>query len=226
MARQTKLDAQFTRARIVEAALAEFAVRGMHATTMEDVAVRAGVTRGAVYWHFADKSALVAAVITGLDWPLDIGMRVEAYQAHPRPLELLGRALRQRIERCANTPSQWQAVQLVLHQRYQAPTPGAMAQVMHTMDGAVHRLSQVMAIALHRRQLRAELAPLAVAQGLHAVGMGMLSEWSQASPRRQRHMALLGIELFLRGASANHTPAWHAAGPLPGLAGLRPPRAP
>lgn len=47
-----------TKARVLDAALAVFGELGYQATSLEDVAERAGVTRGAVYYYFTDKDDL------------------------------------------------------------------------------------------------------------------------------------------------------------------------
>lgn len=203
MARHTKAEAELTRSRIVEAALAAFAANGVRGTTLEDVAVRAGVTRGAVYWHFADKQALVSEVIARLEWPLDIGEDIEAYHAHPQPLQLLLQQLRQQMEHCVNAPSQWGTVKLVLRHSVRSELPSdSMTQVEHAMVETVRRLSRVMAIAHHRRQLRAGLSPMSVAHGLHAVGIGMLAQHAREAMHTQRQVSPLCLELFLTGASA------------------------
>jgi AcrR family transcriptional regulator len=51
-----------TRARILEAARALFAERGWAATSVEGVVRTAGVTKGALYHHFRDKTDLLRAV--------------------------------------------------------------------------------------------------------------------------------------------------------------------
>ncbi len=58
MARRTKEDTEQTRLRILASARETFLVRGMTGTTLEHIAAAAGVTRGAIYWHFANKKAL------------------------------------------------------------------------------------------------------------------------------------------------------------------------
>lgn len=50
------------RAAILEAALKIFAERGFHATTLEDIAAAAGITKGTIYWYFKTKEALVSAI--------------------------------------------------------------------------------------------------------------------------------------------------------------------
>ena len=58
MARKKKEDAQKTRQLLIEAAIGEFATRGVANTTLTDIADAAKVTRGAVYWHFSSKAEI------------------------------------------------------------------------------------------------------------------------------------------------------------------------
>lgn len=51
-----------TRARLLEAALAVFAERGFHGTSIEDICQQAGFTRGAFYSNFASKDELFLAL--------------------------------------------------------------------------------------------------------------------------------------------------------------------
>lgn len=55
--------AQATQAAIITAAATIFAERGFARTTLDVVAVEAGVTKGALYFHFASKRDLANAVI-------------------------------------------------------------------------------------------------------------------------------------------------------------------
>ena len=58
MARRTKADALKTRQHLIETAIAQFAARGVSNTTLNDIADAANVTRGALYWHFENKTQL------------------------------------------------------------------------------------------------------------------------------------------------------------------------
>ncbi|EPY1556948.1 acrEF/envCD operon transcriptional regulator [Klebsiella quasipneumoniae] len=58
MVRKTKEEALRTRQLLIESAIQQFALRGVTNTTLTDIADAAGVTRGAVYWHFASKTEL------------------------------------------------------------------------------------------------------------------------------------------------------------------------
>lgn len=58
MARRTKADALKTRQHLIETAIVQFAARGVSNTTLNDIADAANVTRGALYWHFENKTQL------------------------------------------------------------------------------------------------------------------------------------------------------------------------
>ncbi len=52
-----------TRARLIEAALTVIGEKGFHRTTLDEIAARAGLTKGAVYDNFESKDALFLAVV-------------------------------------------------------------------------------------------------------------------------------------------------------------------
>ena len=63
MARKSKLEAEKTRARILASALSLFVKKGYEHTTFVDIAARLKMTKGAVYWHFESKEALLVALV-------------------------------------------------------------------------------------------------------------------------------------------------------------------
>lgn len=66
--RRTQADrSATTTAALVRAARDLFAEQGFAATTRDQIAARAGVTRGALYHHFESKTALAAAVVAKLE---------------------------------------------------------------------------------------------------------------------------------------------------------------
>jgi len=58
MARKTKAQALETRQHILDIAIRLFSQQGVSSTSLADIAKAAGVTRGAIYWHFKNKSEL------------------------------------------------------------------------------------------------------------------------------------------------------------------------
>ncbi|WP_439891145.1 TetR family transcriptional regulator [Ralstonia sp. 25C] len=181
MVRRTVAGAAQTRQRVINAAITVFSQHGVHAATLEDVAVRAGVTRGAVYGHFGGKPALVAAVLGGLRWPLDIGDDLWGYAVHPRPLQHLHAQLHAQLMQCAQDNTQWSLVGLVLRQSDCAQWPQPVIDHIANLKArAIANLGYVMHTARKRNQLRADMTPEAAARCLHAVGIGLLWEHAGA----------------------------------------------
>src|ERR1700720_1803246 len=67
---------------ILDAALAEFAARGFAAARMDDIAARAGVTKGTVYLYFQSKEDLFKSLVRE-----SIGAAIEARMADARNFE-------------------------------------------------------------------------------------------------------------------------------------------
>ena len=63
MSRKTREEAEKTRARILASALSLFVRKGYEKTTFTDIAARLKMTKGAVYWHFETKEALLVALV-------------------------------------------------------------------------------------------------------------------------------------------------------------------
>ncbi len=74
MARKTKEEAEQTRAALLEAAEQVFFVKGVARTTLDDIASAAGMTRGAVYWHFDNKDDLLTALFNQATLPKEAMM--------------------------------------------------------------------------------------------------------------------------------------------------------
>ncbi|WBU48339.1 multidrug efflux transporter transcriptional repressor AcrR [Kosakonia pseudosacchari] len=62
MARKTKQQALETRQHILDVAMRLFSQNGVSATSLAEIAQAAGVTRGAIYWHFKNKSDLFSEI--------------------------------------------------------------------------------------------------------------------------------------------------------------------
>jgi TetR/AcrR family acrAB operon transcriptional repressor len=71
MARATKEEALETRNRILDAAEDVFHAQGVSRTSLADVADRANVSRGAIYWHFRNKSDLFDAMCERVRLPME-----------------------------------------------------------------------------------------------------------------------------------------------------------
>jgi TetR/AcrR family acrAB operon transcriptional repressor len=71
MVRRTKEEAQATRSHILDTAELVFEQRGVSGTSLGEIAKAAGLTRGAIYWHFHDKADLFNAMMERVTLPLE-----------------------------------------------------------------------------------------------------------------------------------------------------------
>lgn len=90
--RRSKQDAEQTRTDILDAAERLFCTQGVASTTLEKISRAAGVTRGALYWHFKDKLDLLRALHERSLMPEEVLIRNAAAQGHDDPLGLLEQA--------------------------------------------------------------------------------------------------------------------------------------
>ncbi|HIV72298.1 MAG TPA: TetR family transcriptional regulator [Candidatus Aquabacterium excrementipullorum] len=73
--RRTKEDAQLTREKLLDTAEVVFSSKGVARTSLQDIAQAAGLTRGAIYWHFQDKAALFSAMMDRIVTPMEQALK-------------------------------------------------------------------------------------------------------------------------------------------------------
>jgi TetR/AcrR family transcriptional regulator, acrAB operon repressor len=104
MARKTKEAAAATRDSILDAAEKLFVEQGVSRTTLQHIATAAGVTRGAIYWHFDDKGALFNAMMERAILPLEAEMQVLDQAESDDPLLDLRNHMLAVLDRTVNDP--------------------------------------------------------------------------------------------------------------------------
>src|SRR5690349_8299683 len=85
MVRRTKEDALATRSSLLDAAERLFQAKGVSGTSLNDIAVAAGTTRGAIYWHFKDKADLFNAMMARVTMPLEEAFQQSGVGEDPLP---------------------------------------------------------------------------------------------------------------------------------------------
>jgi len=91
-----KMQGLFTREKILDSAEILFFERGVTSTSLEDIAHAAGMTRGAIYGHFSNKWALVAAMFERSALPLD-PFTISAEKMHGSTIVALRAELEQQL---------------------------------------------------------------------------------------------------------------------------------
>ena len=86
MVRRTKAEALQTRAQILDAAEQVFHRKGVLSASLKDIASEAGVTRGAIYWHFKNKHDVFMAMVDRSRLPFDSLAERAEDASEPDPL--------------------------------------------------------------------------------------------------------------------------------------------
>jgi TetR/AcrR family acrAB operon transcriptional repressor len=175
--RRTKEDSEETRQRILVAARREFALHGVTRTTMQRIAAAAGVTRGAVYWHFADKQDLFRAMREQVSLPLFDRTELLAVDSRD-PLEAIEVFLKGMIDRIA-ADLQTRRTFEILSLRCEYVDEFRSELKRHTQR--CHELMAKFARLYQRAReigiMRADVAPETAALGTCVFVTGMLRLW-------------------------------------------------
>jgi TetR/AcrR family acrAB operon transcriptional repressor len=173
MARKTKAEAALTRHRIVESARQVFSRAGVTNTSLEQVAKEAGVTRGAVYWHFRDKADLFRAVRTDTGTLLKLGP-ADAGDALRR-LEL---TLLEAIRRLREEPAARQTYEVMLWKcEFVDELAPVRTELMKAGEAFAAELRELYARAVAEGLTAPGLDPALAALETFALYAGMVKLW-------------------------------------------------
>ncbi|RJX32777.1 MAG: TetR family transcriptional regulator [Oxalobacter sp.] len=178
MARNTKEKAQETRERIIDAATDVFYENGVSNTSLNGVAQAAGVTRGAIYWHFKNKADLFDAMCNRVREPIYALVEEVSSEKTTDPLGqllIMGSAFRRSVVENHN----FRKVMTIIYHRYEATDaddPILLYQrdwLMHTREST----KRILANAIAKNQLPHDLDLRLGALMLQTTFSGLMSNW-------------------------------------------------
>jgi TetR/AcrR family transcriptional regulator, acrAB operon repressor len=175
--RKTKEEAAITRQRVLQAALTTFSQQGYAATTLEAVAEAAGVTRGAIYWHFSGKAELYSTLMQ----TVSARSRVVVEQALAEGGTVLEVVRRIFVRQLAliETDAELRAlaeVQLFKTELTPELAPSRREQTEAGLQ-TVAQLAEVMRQAAAHGEVRGDLAPEEMARSFLALQNGAIHMW-------------------------------------------------
>ncbi len=138
---------------IIDAALAVFAEKGFAAAKLDEIAARAGVSKGALYLYFATKEDLFRAVVEQAIAP-NLHLIRTAIGAHPGPISDLLRLIAQRLTDVVERLPVGGVVKMVIGEARNFPE---LARVWH--DQLVAQALGAMTEAIRAAQVRGEVRP-------------------------------------------------------------------
>src|SRR5579863_10487970 len=138
-------------AEIIAAALDVFAEKGFAAAKLDEIAARAGLSKGSIYLHFADKQDLFRAVVAEAITP-NIEAVQAAAEAHQGPFADLARALLPMVAGIATRTPMGGVLKMVIGESRNFPE---LARVWH--DALVARALAIVAGRIAAAQARGEV---------------------------------------------------------------------
>lgn len=191
MARKTKDEAEKTRAAILKAAELTFYKNGVVSTSLHEIARAAGVTRGAVYWHFKDKVDLIKCLADHTYLPHEELLDWLIAQEQDNPIETLCAVCCASLNAIANDPSRRRQLTILMQRcEYIAEMQGLIKRNNECRDRMRARLEAIFSKAQKKKKLNPVWAPKTAAQALQSLVMGSIfTEMDWERPNRARDKA-------------------------------------
>ncbi|MDD5329062.1 MAG: TetR family transcriptional regulator [Sulfuricella sp.] len=203
MARRTKAEAEQTRQRIIDAARKVFYQSGVGRSTLEEIAKAAGVTRGAVYWHFENKTDLFFAMRAQVTLPL-IDRVDSMLQSgwEEDPLRGIEAALNEFLTILETDEATREVFRIIkLRCEYVDEFAGVLAEINNSQNGFAEQLALAYQHARDKGVLREGLDPGAMAQDTAVFMAGLLQRWlseSESGPIASNARRMIGVHVALR----------------------------
>ncbi len=177
MARKTKAEAAATREALLDAAEEIFLVKGVARTSLEQIARHAGMTRGAVYWHFRNKADLFRAMLNRVRMPFqELVEEIGDPGLAEAPLEAVRLACLSGFERLER-PRYRRVHAILIHHCEVFGDIDPLAMQNEMAEESCGALRDYLQCAARLGQLREDLSPELAAKLLQSMLGGLFHDW-------------------------------------------------
>ncbi|WP_374509344.1 TetR family transcriptional regulator [Niveibacterium sp.] len=203
MVRRTKEQAEATRTQLLDAAEALFCDKGVASTTLDMIARAAGVTRGAVYWHFKNKAEIFEAVCDRATSPMETMLDTLAAEPGDDPLGSLERQSCEILQLIARD-ARMRAVLEILFRGFDGGAEFAeyLAREEESKRDCRCQIESVLEAAAARGQLPPDVSPAKVAVAVTAFVGGLMHDWVLDGDYDLADMAPYLTRVFFKGLAS------------------------
>lgn len=178
MVRRTKEDAEVTRNLLLDAAETVFNEKGVARTSLSDIAQAAGLTRGAIYWHFKNKADLFHAMLERVKMPIDEMVEQLGAKHGSAPLSFLQAAAVSVLKHIAVDVKSRRVFDIVNHKCELVDDMAiARERQLESRAGCLEQIEQSIQAAIDQNSLPRNLNVHVAAVGLQALIDGLISSW-------------------------------------------------
>lgn len=214
--RRTKEEAENTRTAILTAAELLFHKKGVSHTSLEQIARKAGVTRGAVYWHFQNKAHLFHEMLNQVRLPSE-QIAEHISQCDPsNPIAGL-RHLCAEVLITMGKDERKRRIFTILLRRCEFTDELREAEQRHEafINEFIHLCEQLFSEPSIAKRLHPSITPKLAAVSLHAMLLGLLSDWLRDPKLFAVDMAGTMLDALLRGLLTDWEPSSGCYNSLP-----------
>lgn len=178
MVRRTKEAALATREALIDAAEQVFRREGVTQTSLAEIAAEAGVTRGAIYWHFKDKAELLDAMCERTVLPLDAAFARAGEAARIDPLGTLRGLAVDALTQLSRDPRTQAVFEILFHK---CELVGELAQRSAAQKSdrrqCLSSVESLFELAIAKGQLPDDTDTRLATNMMHAYVIGLMHEW-------------------------------------------------
>ena len=178
MARRTKEDALVTRDLLLDAAERVFQRRGVSRTSLQEIADEAGLTRGAIYWHFQNKADVFDAMMQRVTLPMVANLNSQPASEAADPLQHLRRNVATAFHQTVHDQQVRRVFEIASHKvEYVDELQALRKRHIADREECMSDLHRLLALAVARNALAPDTAVHMVVIGLHALIDGLMHNW-------------------------------------------------
>ncbi|WP_447928355.1 TetR family transcriptional regulator [Vreelandella sp. EE27] len=180
MARKTKAEAAATREALLNAAEEVFFDKGVARTSLEQVARHAGVTRGAVYWHFKNKGDLFMGLVERVRMPFQsLVEEVKNVDPNVSPVDAIQLACLAGMRRLEQ-PSHRRILSILLHRCEFFSDINPLEMQNEINEECFNEMLCLFKMASQQQQLREGVTPEVATRLVQATLGGLFHDWLRA----------------------------------------------
>ena len=180
MARRTKEEAEVTRNSLLDAAQTVFYEKGVSGASLAEVAQAAGLTRGAIYWHFENKVDLFNAMLRRTTLPFEQALEAseDLSQHGGGALAAILDVLRLVLRSVDSNETTRRVFDIAIHKM---ECVGELLAVrerrMQEAQQFTLQMERLLKQAALQQQLSLPISARSAAHGVHAIFCGVLHAW-------------------------------------------------
>jgi len=177
MARRTKAEAAATREALLDAAEEVFLERGVARASLDQISRHAGLTRGALYWHFRNKGDLFRAMLNRVRMPFEeLVAELDDPSLGDRPLDAVRLGCRAGMVHL-DTPRHRRVHSILLHRCEKSQDFDPLKVKDEFVQETLEAFLRHFCLAHEKGQLRDGLSPERATELFHFALNGLFWEW-------------------------------------------------